>query len=170
MSKVERIAEHWQDVRDGFIKEVELIPGEQMGFKPATESRSVIEVLHHVIESQRVLVGEMCRDNTNFLKGFPALMAEHAGGVKDANTKEAIIGLLRSSYDDAGKMIVAFGDENFEKDMTRFDGKQCTKFEMLNFAVSHEMYHRGQLTVYERLLGVEPALTQFFKKMMSASS
>jgi uncharacterized damage-inducible protein DinB len=170
MSKVERIAEHWQDVRDGLIREVELVPAEQMGFKPAPESRSVLEVLQHVIESQRMLVGEMCRDNTNFQRGFPALMAEFGGGIKDANTKDAIIDLLRSSFEESRATVVAFGDENFEKDMTRFDGKQCTKFEMLNFAVSHEMYHRGQLTVYERLLGVEPALTQFFKKMMSASS
>jgi len=59
---------------------------------------------------------------------------------------------------------------DFEQGMTRFDGKQCTKLEMLNFVVAHEMYHRGQLTVYERLLGIEPALTQFFRKMMSASS
>ena len=42
---------------------------------------------------------------------------------------------------------------DFEQGMTRFDGKQCTKIEMLNFVVAHEMYHRGQLTVYERLLG-----------------
>jgi uncharacterized damage-inducible protein DinB len=59
---------------------------------------------------------------------------------------------------------------DFEQGMTRFDGKQCTKLEMLNFVVAHEMYHRGQLTGYERLLGIEPALTRFFRKMMSASS
>lgn len=34
---------------------------------------------------------------------------------------------------------------------------------------AHEMYHRGQLTVYERLLGIEPALTQFFRKMTGTS-
>ena len=48
--------------------------------------------------------------------------------------------------------------------------KQCTKLEMLNFTVAHEMYHRGQLTVYERVLGIESALTHFFRKMMSPSS
>jgi uncharacterized damage-inducible protein DinB len=41
---------------------------------------------------------------------------------------------------------------------------------MLSFTIAHEMYHRGQLTVYERLLGIEPALTQFFKKAMSSRS
>jgi uncharacterized damage-inducible protein DinB len=77
---------------------------------------------------------------------------------------------LRSSLEETKAMVVSFGDASFEQTMTRFDGKQCTKIEMLNFTVAHEMYHRGQLTVYERLLGIEPALTQFFRKMMSASS
>ena len=36
--------------------------------------------------------------------------------------------------------------------------------------IAHEMYHRGQLTVYERLLGVEPALTQYFKKRFMTAS
>jgi uncharacterized damage-inducible protein DinB len=170
MSKLEAVCEQWQDVRNGFIKEVELIPADQMGFKPAPESRTVIELLHHIIETQRVLAGEMCRENTNFQRGFPALMAEFAGNTKEATTKEAVLELLRSSLEETKGTVMSFGDANFEKIMTRFDGKQCTKFEMLNFTVAHEMYHRGQLTVYERLLGIEPALTQFFRKMMSASS
>lgn len=169
MSKVESICEQWQDVRNGLIKEVELIPAEQMEFKPASESRTVIEILHHIIEIQRVLAGEMCRDNTNFQRGFPALMADFADNAKEATTKEAVLALLRSSLEETKAMVASFGDANFAKDMTRFDGKQCTKIEMLNFTVAHEMYHRGQLTVYERFLGIEPALTQFFRKMSAAS-
>jgi len=170
MSRLQGVCDQWQDVRDGLIKEVEQIPAEQMGFKPANESRTVIELLHHVVESQRILAGELCRDNTNFQRGFPALIADFAGNAKQATTKEAALELLRSSMEDTRAMVLGFGDANFEKTMTRFDGKSCTKFEMLGFTVSHEMYHRGQLTVYERLLGIEPALTQLFRKMMSASS
>ena len=169
MSKVKGICEQWQDVRNGLIKEVELIPAEQMGFKPAPESRTVIELLHHIIEIQRVLAGEMCRENTNFQRGFPALMADFAGQVKEATTKESVLESLGSSLEETKAIVVSFGDSNFEQTMTRFDGKQCTKLEMLNFTLAHEMYHRGQLTVYERLLGIEPALTQFFRKMSASS-
>ena len=170
MANAEQVCEQWQDVRNGLIKEVELIPADQMGFKPASESRSVIELLHHIIESQRILAGEMCRENTNFQRGFPALITEFAGNTKDATTKEAALELLRSSLEETKAMVVGFGNTNFEKMMTGFDGKVCTKLATLNFTVAHEMYHRGQLTVYERLLGIEPALTQLFKKMMSANS
>jgi uncharacterized damage-inducible protein DinB len=80
-----------------------------------------------------------------------------------------VLELLRSSLEETKAMVVSFGDANFEQGMTRFDGKPCAKIEMLNFAVAHEMYHRGQLTVYERLLGIEPALTRFFRKMSASS-
>jgi len=169
MTKTEQIIDQWQDVRNGLIKEVELIPAEQITFKPAAESRSVIELLQHIVESERMLAGEMCRENTNFQRGFVALMADHTGGVKDAKTKEAMIELLRSSMEETKKRVLGFGDASFEKMMRRFDGKECTKLAMLNFTVSHEMYHRGQLTVYERVLGIEPALTQLFKKMMATN-
>jgi uncharacterized damage-inducible protein DinB len=169
MTKTEQVVDQWQDARNGLIKEVELIPAEKMTFKPAAESRSVIELLHHVVESERMLAGEMCRENTNFQRGFAGLMADFTGGVKDATTKDAVIELLRSSMEETKKNVLGFGDTGFEKMMRRFDGKQCTKLSMLNFTVSHEMYHRGQLTVYERILGIEPALTQLFKKMMSTN-
>ncbi len=45
------------------------------------------------------------------------------------------------------------------------NGKQVTKVVMLQFTLAHEMYHRGQLTVYQRLLGIEPALTEQFRRL-----
>jgi uncharacterized damage-inducible protein DinB len=165
MASVEEICRQWQEVRNGFIKEVELIPEGQFEFRAAPETRSVIELLHHVIESERVLVGEICREGTNFKRGFPAMIAEFAGDVKQATTKAAVLELLKSSIAETIERAVGFGDANLAKMMTRFDGGEQPKYLMLTFTISHEMYHRGQLTVYQRLLGIEPALTQLFKKL-----
>jgi uncharacterized damage-inducible protein DinB len=170
MATVELVCEQWQDVRNGLIKEVELVPAEQMSFRAAPESRSIIELLQHIVESERVLSGEMCRQDTNFRRGFPAMIADFAGHVRKAGTKEAVLDLLRSSIEETRQMVEQFGDERLAQITTRFDGKQSPKLNILNFTVAHEMYHRGQLTVYERLLGIEPALTQFFRKLTGASS
>jgi uncharacterized damage-inducible protein DinB len=51
--------------------------------------------------------------------------------------------------------------------MQRFDGREMTKLDLLRFAAAHEMYHRGQLTVYERLLNIKPALTTRFEKLFA---
>ena len=166
MASTDELCEAWRDVRNGLIKEAELIPADQFGFRPAEGSRSVIEILQHIVESECVLSGEVCRDSTNFGRvPFPALISEYASHVKDAGTKEAILELLRSSIEGTEQRIGKFGDEKLESIMTRFDGKQVPKRVMLNFSISHEMYHRGQLTVYQRSLGIEPALTKLFREL-----
>lgn len=43
MANVEEICAQWQDVRNGLIKEVELIPENHFDFQAAPETRSVIE-------------------------------------------------------------------------------------------------------------------------------
>ena len=49
------------------------------------------------------------------------------------------------------------------KKITRFDGLKGTKLEWLHHAIAHEEYHRGQLALYARLMGREPALTRLIR-------
>ncbi len=42
----------------------------------------------------------------------------------------------------------------------RFDGIPGTRLAWLDHGIAHEMYHRGQLALYARLMGHVPALTQ----------
>ncbi|HMG36427.1 MAG TPA: DinB family protein [Blastocatellia bacterium] len=167
---IEALINGWKDVRNGFLEEVELVPADKFDFKPADECRSLAELLQHIVQTQRVLVGELCRPDTNLGKGFPALIAEHASGVDSINDKEGLIKSLAESMDDAALKIQGFGAEALNEPTTRFDGKQSPKVEFLNFIMAHEMYHRGQFTVYQRLLGIEPALTTRFKKLFATQS
>jgi len=171
MTNAETLCEKWQEVRGGLMKEVELISADQFSFRATPESRSVIELLHHVIEAERVITGEACRENSDLSRAsFPELIAEYAGETQKATTKEAILALLGSSLEGTKSAIRKLGDEKLQENMTRLDGKAMPRGELLNFIIAHEMYHRGQLTVYQRLLGIEPALTQLFRKMYSTST
>jgi len=84
--------------------------------------------------------------------------------VKAADTGDAILELLRSSLNESVQRIREFGDAKLERMMPESNGKQLVKRAMLNLMVGHEMYHRGQVTVYQRLLGVEPVLTKFVRQ------
>jgi hypothetical protein len=44
--------------------------------------------------------------------------------------------------------------------MKRFDGQQGTRLAWLNHGIAQEMYQRGQLVTYQRIMGIEPALTR----------
>ena len=166
---LERLIESWSEVRAGLIKEVSQIPEDQFSFRAASETRSVAELLQHVIQTQKMLVGESCRADTNLMRqSFAAHIKEYAPDVASVQDKNGLLEMLRSSMETSEASIRGCG-EGLQQNMRRFDGKEVTKTDFLTFAIAHEMYHRGQLTVYERLLGVEPALTRDFGKLFATS-
>ncbi len=146
------------------IDEAAQIPADQFSFQPAPNTRSIKQLLQHLVESQKSLIGEVCRPDTNLTRGsFAEQIKHYAPDVRNIDDKDGLLNLLRASMDESGAQLLAAGDE-LKNTMKRFDGKEMTKLAFLSFAIAHEMYHRGQLTVYERLLGIEPALTQRFRK------
>lgn len=166
---VDPIIGGWREVRAGLIDEVSQIPADKFSFRAAEGMRSVAEILQHLVESQKFLVGEACRPDTNLLrKSFAENIKDYAPDVRNANEKEAIIQMLQTAMDDCEKLLREHADE-MKNTMKRFDGKEMTKLGFMSFAIAHEMYHRGQLTVYVRLLGIEPMLTQKFRKAFGAS-
>jgi uncharacterized damage-inducible protein DinB len=162
---VENLIGMWKDTRSGLIQEVERIPADQFSFKATPETRSVAELLQHIVQAQKFLVGETCRAGTNLRRQpFADHTREYAPGVDSISDKNGLMELLRSSMDLAEATIRSYGDK-LDGSMTRLDGKPTSKVDFLTFTVSHEMYHRGQLTVYQRLLHIEPALTERFRQL-----
>lgn len=157
----------WKDVRNGLIEEVEKIPEDQMEFRATPDTRSVAELLQHIVQTQKILVGETCREGSDLRRqSFVAHAQEYAPGVGDVNDKQGLIDLLRSSIEAAEETVVAHADM-WNAPMNGLTGQPTTKGAVLAFAISHEMYHRGQLTVYERLMSIEPALTGRLKKLFA---
>ena len=163
----ETIIALWKEARSGLIQEVEKVPEDQFSFRATPETRSIAEILQHIISSQRMLVGETCRPDTNLMRqSFGAHAEEYARGVNDVTDKNGLLELLRNGMDEAETRLNSYSDK-LDETMTGFNGHPLTKTAFLTFSVSHEMYHRGQLTVYQRLLNIEPVLTQRIKKMFA---
>ena len=165
----ETIIALWKDARGGLMEEVQRIPEDQFSFRATPDTRSVAEVLQHIISTQKIIVGEACRPDTNLMRQpFAAHANEYAPGVGDVNDKNGLLELLRSSMDEAAATINSYAD-NLGDTMMGLGGKPLTKSAFLTFGLSHEMYHRGQLTVFERLLSIEPALTEKFRRLTASA-
>jgi uncharacterized damage-inducible protein DinB len=162
MTNIEEFLAQWKSMREGLIKEVGLIPEEKLVFRATAETRSVLELVQHIVESERGLVGEVCRDDTDLRRVFTR---PPDAEVRGTSGKDALIALLRSSMASSLEKIRQFGEAGAGQLMFGLDGKQVTKGTMLQFTLAHEMYHRGKLTVYQRLLGIEPALTEQFRQL-----
>jgi uncharacterized damage-inducible protein DinB len=170
---LEELLDVWKEVRTGLIAEVAQIPPDQFAFQATPQSRSVAGLIRHILETQRFLVGELCRPDTDFRRLPKEQVREsvekQAAKAHSDGNKEELIGLLTSTMDSAEVALRAFGEEALrEKVIPRRDGKMMSKLGYLCFIISHENYHRGQIALYERLMEIEPALTAKFRKVQAA--
>src|SRR5256714_13289060 len=121
---VENIIGSWREVRAGLIDEASQIPTDKFSFRAADGMRTVAELLQHLVESQKMLVGEACRPDTNLMrKSFSDQIQDYAPNVRDANDKDSILKLLGTAMDDTEKQMREHADE-LKSTMKRFDGKE----------------------------------------------
>jgi len=160
-SFLEESLSSWRDVRRGLIAEVENIRATQFDFRPAPGVRSVRELVQHILEVACMMTGELARPDTDFRRApWPELLEMYAAHVYDAQTKKELLALLAAQMDDAEERFSTFGEDAMYGLITNFDGSRWTRMQWLHHGIAQEMYHRGQLTLYARLLGLEPALTK----------
>lgn len=160
-SLLDETLEAWEDTRMGLIDEVRNIPARHFDFRPTPEVRSVKELVVHILEVAMMMTGELTRPDTNFRRAaWPRLLKMYASDAYKAKTKSELLRLLRTQFRQAEKKFREVGELHMLQLIKRFDGELGTRLAWLEHGIAQEMYHRGQLTLYARLLGLEPALTR----------
>ena len=163
-SMLEETLEAWQGVREGVIAEVRNIPANRFDFRPTPQARSVAELVQHILELAMMMTGELTRTDTNLHRApWPKLLGLYARAAWRARTKPALLRLLTSQIADGERLFRRAGELSLFQYIKRFDGLPGTKLAWWNHGIAHEEYHRGQLAVYARLMGVEPALTRLIR-------
>jgi uncharacterized damage-inducible protein DinB len=158
---LEETLEAWQGVREGLIAEVRNIPASRFDFRPTPQSRSVAELVQHILEVAMMMTGELTRPDTDFHRApWPRLLGLYAKAAWRSKTKPALLRLLTSQIRDGERRFRKAGELSLLQLITRFDGLPGTRLAWWNHGIAHEEYHRGQVVVYARLMGIEPALTR----------
>jgi uncharacterized damage-inducible protein DinB len=164
---LEETIEAWKGTRQGLIAEVENIPAKKFDFAPAPGSRSVSDLVSHIMEVSLMMAGELTREDTDFHRApWPRLLAMYNKPIKGLSSKRELRTALRSTLRDGVTLFRAAGELHMLQWIKRFDGKRGTRLAWFNHGIAHEDYHRGQLALYQRLMGITPALT----KMIQSSS
>ena len=165
MSDADRLLQEsltaWTYTRDGVIAECENIPAEQFSFRPTERSRTVAELVAHIVEAGMMAAGELSRPDGNFTRQPPPdFIPEYAGTRADVRTKEPLMDLLRVTHEEGLTRLRDAGAERLLSPILQFNGTPAARLTWLQHAIGHEEYHRGQLALYARLLGHVPALTR----------
>jgi uncharacterized damage-inducible protein DinB len=88
-------------------------------------------------------------------------------------SKAQIIALLRDEGERWAKWLESQSDDFLAERVKLPAGMtppSKTRFEMLLSTKEHEMHHRGQLMLIERMLGIVPHLTRQMQERMAAAS
>lgn len=151
----------WQDIRSGTIEEARVIPDDRWDFRPHPESRDVAELVRHILESTLMMVGELSREDGDFRRQpFPDFISEYAGDLPQRADPDTWRELLALHFAEGAATIRAAGELHMLQRIHRFDGQRGTRLAWFHHGIAHEYYHRGQLALYARQIGVVPALTR----------
>jgi len=158
---LEEALDAWEDARLGALEEARNIPAEHWDFRPTPDVRSVRELVVHILEVAMFMTAELTRPDTDFRRApFADLLAQYAKPAYAASTRDELLDLMQSQLIDGVAAFRAAGELHMLQFIKRFDGELGTRLAWLHHGIAQEMYHRGQLTTYARLLGIEPALTK----------
>jgi uncharacterized damage-inducible protein DinB len=167
------LAASFRTVRRNTILIAEDIGEEHYGFRVTPETRSVAEYLVHIAHLTDLpyeIHGVQKRDA---LPGFDYMgfVGPRIADEKVARSKADIIKMLSDSRDQFADWLDGLSDEFLGQAvvMPPFPNNPPTRsrFEMLMSVKEHEMHHRGQLMVSERLIGIVPHLTRNMQAMMA---
>lgn len=159
-------------VRNNTLKAAEEIPEDKYDFSPAPGVRTVRQLLTHIAfgnEFNRKAQG----DRLTTLKGFdfPSFIGGIMAEEQKPRTKAELLALLRTRGDEfaawLGSLDEAMLAERVEMPQP---GESKTRFEMLLGVKEHEMHHRGQLMITQRLIGITPHLTRAMMERMAAQA
>jgi len=160
------LAEAYRTVRKNTIQIAEDIPADKYTFKAAPGVKSVAEVLAHIA----ITFGWHIEFHGNHvpaidLAGFGAHLAKIQADEQAlaARPKDEIIRTLRERGEEFATFLEGLTDATLaERVSIPVPGNphSKTRFEMLLSPKEHEMHHRGQLMLVERIIGVVPHLTR----------
>ena len=159
---VRQLTDSFRIVRTNTIRIADDIPEAEYHYRPAPESRSVAETLVHIAwlaSADRVMHEEkrlMSFDGFD----FGAFLTTSEVEETRQRSKAEIIELLRTEGDRWVRWVEQLPESFLAEPFRLPDGKSVSRFEMLLGTKEHEMEHRAQLTVIERLLGLVPHFTR----------
>ena len=169
----EELARSFRTVRKNTIQIAEEIPEEQYGFRPAEGCRSIAETLVHIAVMPRVPELIHVTEHRSSLVGFDffGVMGKLQAEVKVPRTKAQILELLRTEGEKYAKILEGASEAFLGEQVEYPEGMEPrvkSRFEMLIAPKEHEMHHRGQLMVIERMLGITPHLTRQMQDRMAS--
>ena len=144
----------WQRAKTYTLQYLNAMPADKYSYRETDSVRSFAEQMLHLAQANAGLtsIGTGYRSAT----ALP-LYSPNFGKSSTAQTKDSVVYYVTTSYDIAIDAIknLDFNKMNEEVSWNLAGGKR-TRLLWIQKAFEHQTHHRGQCTVYIRLVGIRP--------------
>jgi uncharacterized damage-inducible protein DinB len=175
----QELAASFRTVRNNTLQAARDIPADKYDFSPADGFMTVEKLLTHIAISKefqhRVHAVEKLTNMADL--DWQPLMAEMQEEQDRSRSKDEVIALLEETGEAWASFLEGVSDDFLAETVgfpEEWGQPPKTRFEMLLSVKEHEMHHRGQLMLIQRLLGIVPHLTRQrearMKEMQEAES
>lgn len=163
------LAESFRTVRKNTVQVAKDLPEDKYAFRAAPDTMSVGEILAHLATSP--YWANQChfveKRSSVAMEDFGKWMGEAGTKAKAMTAKAAIVESLEKDGEAFAKGIETMTDAQLGERVA-LPGGEKTRFEMLLGVKEHEMHHRAQLFLIERIVGIVPHLTRARQERMAA--
>jgi uncharacterized damage-inducible protein DinB len=157
------MANAFRTVRKNTLQIAEEIPETQYDFVPAAGVRTVGDLLRHMAYAPRFWLDMQREKRVTTLQGydFGVILGRLNALEQQPKTKAEIVELLKSEGEMFASWLESVSPDFLAETFTDPMGQNPrTRFENLLSVKEHEMHHRGQLMLIQRMLGITPHLTR----------
>jgi uncharacterized damage-inducible protein DinB len=166
------LAASFRTVRGNTVRIAEDIPESAYDFQASSDTRTVRRLLTHVAFVPTFAL-EFHPKRMIDIKDvdFPALLQRLGAEEMGSRSKSEIVALLKSQGEMFASYLESLTDDVLAERVRMPPGAEPTtksRFEMLLSPKEHEMHHRAQLMLIQRMLGLVPHLTRQMQDRMQA--
>jgi uncharacterized damage-inducible protein DinB len=169
------LAESFRTVRKNTIVIAQDLPQEKYAFRAAPDTRSVSELLAHIALSHNFQYQIHATERRTTIVGFDfaSMMKRLTAEEKEPRTKDQIVEMLRLSGEKWAGWMQGL-TEDFLAEQVQMPPIMTpptkSRFEMILSVKEHEMHHRGQLMLIERVLGIVPHMTREMQSRLAPAT
>ncbi|MFT9846834.1 DinB family protein [Aneurinibacillus sp. REN35] len=143
---VGEFAKFLDGVRKRTMQYVGTVPNSILEWKPAEGKFSTGDILRHLGSSQLMFLSVLEHGEWNY-PGHDSSKGEDI---------EGITRYLEACHSQLMNGLSALGNELLAKKVPTLHGHEVSSWRIMMALVEHEMHHRGQLSTYLQMNGIEP--------------
>jgi uncharacterized damage-inducible protein DinB len=165
------LAAAFRTVRNNTIKIAEEIPESKYDFRAAPDCRTIGQTLVHIAIGPSFQLHIQTNKIDDLKKvNFPELHQKFTADEARPRTKAEIVTMLKTDGEKFASYLESLPEAFLAERVAMPPGAEPaakTRFEMLLSPKEHEMHHRAQLMVLQRMIGQVPHLTRQMQERMA---